>query len=244
MNLEGVHELSEADGKIAPTRSGRWYRRGPGIIVLSDAASGGLCESCGGAMEETELGPRQLSEEELASAIGGWALGKVGDYLFDRYGKPLLDRGADYVEGKLRPTPAVAQPARTGVAAAARAAASKAAANVAFQAKIPWIQTVLNSVDGTGLAADGMYGPATRAAVRTFRAYRGIPDEGVLGQRTETALTQAALNRLGARGLRENGMRDQATHRAIIGYQRSKGIAADGIVGPSTRAAMIADLAY
>jgi peptidoglycan hydrolase-like protein with peptidoglycan-binding domain len=138
----------------------------------------------------------------------------------------------------------VVQPALSGVAAAARAAAAKTAANVAFQAKIPWIQTVLNSVDGTGLAVDGMYGSGTRAAVQAFRARRGIPDEGVLGQRTETALIQATLNRLGASGVRENGVRDQATNRAIIAYQRSKGIAADGIVGPSTRAAMMADLAY
>src|SRR5262249_3032768 len=134
MNYERMYELNEARNELVPVRSGRWYRRGPGIIVLSDAMSGGLCERCRSAVD-TEFGQPERSEEEL-----GWVLGKVGDYLFDRYGKPLLDRGADYVEGKLRPTSPVAQPALTGVATAARAAAAKVAANVAFQAKIPWMQ--------------------------------------------------------------------------------------------------------
>lgn len=208
------------------------------------------------AAEVEEFEPTEVTEEEaqalaaLAAGAGTWAAGKVGDYLFDRYAKPQLDKAADKVESWFAPDPpAVLKPGLEPVkrladraADAARQAAAGAAANAAFQVKIPWMQAVLNGVENAGLALDGLYGLQTRAAVQRFRTKRGIPNEGVLGPRTETALIQAALNRLVGSGLVESGIRGPDTEAAIRKYQSARSLGADGVVGPATRAAMMQDL--
>jgi peptidoglycan hydrolase-like protein with peptidoglycan-binding domain len=191
--------------------------------------------------------------------------GGVRDASIWLFGDDRLSRLGDQPVGRANPTPVMDSAvmptvARTGIAAQAgrviadvqaqqaramaeeRARKARLAAQAAFQAKLPWVQTVLNKVERAGLAVDGFWGPRTRAAIQGFRARRGLPDEGVLGARTEAALVQAALRRLGARQVVETGVMDVATRTAISKFQGANGLARDGVVGPATRSAMIAAL--
>jgi peptidoglycan hydrolase-like protein with peptidoglycan-binding domain len=44
---------------------------------------------------------------------------------------------------------------------------------------------------GAGLSIDGVFGPATRAAVVAFQAQSGLRPDGVVGPRTKAALELA-----------------------------------------------------
>ena len=56
---------------------------------------------------------------------------------------------------------------------------------------IRWVQDSLNKILGLRLAADGIMGPATRSAVRSFQQKQGLAADGVVGPQTETALKTA-----------------------------------------------------
>lgn len=62
-------------------------------------------------------------------------------------------------------------------------------------ADVRWIQSSLNTVLGWRLDVDGIAGPATRSAVRSFQAREGLVPDGVVGP-----LTRAALERAQQRG--------------------------------------------
>jgi hypothetical protein len=53
---------------------------------------------------------------------------------------------------------------------------------------IRWVQQALNRIMGLRLAADGVMGPATRSAIRSFQSQAGLTADGVVGPRTEAAL--------------------------------------------------------
>ena len=53
---------------------------------------------------------------------------------------------------------------------------------------IRWVQRSLNEVMGLRLPMDGVAGPATRGAVRSFQARVGLPASGIAGTDTEDAL--------------------------------------------------------
>ena len=59
------------------------------------------------------------------------------------------------------------------------------------QAYVRWVQRSLNQILGSQLAVDGIMGPKTRGAVRTFQAQRGLAVDGVVGPKTEAALVAA-----------------------------------------------------
>ena len=50
------------------------------------------------------------------------------------------------------------------------------------------LQALLNVVSGAGLAEDGIFGPLTDAAVRTFQDAAHLDDDGIVGRLTWTAL--------------------------------------------------------
>jgi outer membrane protein OmpA-like peptidoglycan-associated protein len=54
-----------------------------------------------------------------------------------------------------------------------------------------WVQDALNRVLGLQLTVDGVAGPATRSAIRTFQQRQGLAVDGVVGPATEAALRAA-----------------------------------------------------
>ncbi|HIK53882.1 MAG TPA: peptidoglycan-binding protein [Synechococcales cyanobacterium M55_K2018_004] len=98
-----------------------------------------------------------------------------------------------------------------------------------------------------GLVADGMVGPATRAALerssRPSAATGSTPaSDGLLRQGDSGELVTALQQRLRTLGYYNGGIDGifgPQTEAAVIAFQRSQGINADGIVGRSTAAALL-----
>lgn len=55
---------------------------------------------------------------------------------------------------------------------------------------VRWLQNALNHVLGIRLASDGIAGPATRSAVRSFQERYGLPVDGIAGPQTRARLAQ------------------------------------------------------
>jgi peptidoglycan hydrolase-like protein with peptidoglycan-binding domain len=56
---------------------------------------------------------------------------------------------------------------------------------------VKWVQDSLNKVMGLRLAVDGIIGPMTRSAIRSFQQKKGLAVDGIAGPQTETALKAA-----------------------------------------------------
>jgi peptidoglycan hydrolase-like protein with peptidoglycan-binding domain len=59
---------------------------------------------------------------------------------------------------------------------------------------VRWIQESLNSVMGLRLAVDGIIGPLTRSATRSFQQKAGLVADGIVGPKTESALIAAGAS--------------------------------------------------
>ncbi|MBA3468389.1 MAG: penicillin-insensitive murein endopeptidase [Herpetosiphonaceae bacterium] len=105
------------------------------------------------------------------------------------------------------------------------------------------IQYLLN------IGADGVFGPGTEAAVKSFQASKGLGADGIVGPATWGALVatvrrgdsgnavkalQAELNAKRNAGLTVDGAFGPGTETAVKSFQSHAGLSADGIVGPTT----------
>jgi hypothetical protein len=54
-----------------------------------------------------------------------------------------------------------------------------------------WVQRALNSALGLRLAVDGILGPSTRSAIRTFQQRQGLGVDGIVGPATEERLRRS-----------------------------------------------------
>ena len=115
-------------------------------------------------------------------------------------------------------------------------------------------QHLLNAA-GARLDADGIYGPGTVAAVKSFQTARNLKADGVVGPKTWGALVislkegakgpavtalQYQLNAFGAR-LRTDGVFGPDTAAAVRSFQSAKGLQRDGVAGPRTWSALLTD---
>ncbi|HET8593451.1 MAG TPA: peptidoglycan-binding protein [Solirubrobacterales bacterium] len=132
----------------------------------------------------------------------------------------------------------------------------------AGSAHIAALQVAMNALGLYPHPVDGISGPWTQGAVRTFQAQHGLAVDGIPGPQTRAVLGWRGKPLLGARPMR-NGKRgwDVAalqfllnnrgfgpgdfdggfgpnTESAVRRYQAAAGLAADGIAGPSTLAAL------
>jgi cell wall-associated NlpC family hydrolase len=103
-----------------------------------------------------------------------------------------------------------------------------------------------------GIAADGIFGPKTRAAVRGFQRSHGLVVDGIVGPQTRAALARAASGGGGTKmfrapwvapvqralGISADGVFGPQTRRAVLAFQARKGLVVDGIVGPQTLRAL------
>jgi peptidoglycan hydrolase-like protein with peptidoglycan-binding domain len=135
-------------------------------------------------------------------------------------------------------------PAATGVATA-----DSSPATVHVQgASVASVQRAL------GIAADGIWGPETRRAVRSYQRAHGLMVDGIVGPQTLASLglasgatTATAASAGGAAtvsavqsklGISADGVFGPQTGAAVKHFQAAHGLTVDGIVGPATAQAL------
>ncbi len=106
---------------------------------------------------------------------------------------------------------------------------------------------------GQSLSVDGIFGPRTEAAVRTFQQTHHLVVDGVVGNSTWVALlitvrnggrgdaVRAAQSQLVHHGasLQVDGAFGPRTEQAVRSFQQRHGLAVDGIVGVDTWFALV-----
>jgi peptidoglycan hydrolase-like protein with peptidoglycan-binding domain len=82
---------------------------------------------------------------------------------------------------------------------------------------------------GHNLAVDGMFGPATEAAVKAFQASKGMTADGIMNPQTWSVLIIQVKK--GSHGDTVRGVQEEFQFRA---GEPGKGLKVDGIFGPQT----------
>ncbi|MFJ3306755.1 TIGR03767 family metallophosphoesterase [Streptomyces sp. NPDC086549] len=119
--------------------------------------------------------------------------------------------------------------------------------------RVRTLQYLLNA-RGTALTVDGVFGPATASALRSFQTRIALPADGIATAPTWQALvvtvqqgstgqavsaTQSRLRAYGA-ALTVDGIFGSLTASALRSFQTSRGLTADGVVASSTWQALLA----
>ena len=136
-------------------------------------------------------------------------------------------------------------PAATGVATADNS--SQPAVSHVHGASLASVQRAL------GIAADGIWGPETEHAVRSYQAAHGLAVDGIVGPQTLGSLglataTAASASSTGSAatvsavqsklGISADGVFGPQTAAAVKHFQAAHGLTVDGVVGPATAQAL------
>jgi peptidoglycan hydrolase-like protein with peptidoglycan-binding domain len=94
-----------------------------------------------------------------------------------------------------------------------------------------------------GIGADGVFGPQTARALRSWQRSHGLTADGIAGPQTRSALGMGSgpvLKRKGGGGHRGHAATRSVAARGggVSALQRALGIGADGVFGPQTEAAV------
>jgi peptidoglycan hydrolase-like protein with peptidoglycan-binding domain len=90
------------------------------------------------------------------------------------------------------------------------------------------LQYMLNA-HGARITVDGVFGPATEAAVRAYQRTHGLVADGVVGNATWSSVIVTVKR--GSTGPAVRALQDQINHRNLQG---SNYLAVDGVFGPRT----------
>ena len=98
---------------------------------------------------------------------------------------------------------------------------------------VRYLQTTLNNVYKCNLLVDGIYGKATKSAVKKYYLKIGCRGDHVVW------LQKALINR--GHRVEADGSFGSKTKAAVIAYQKSRGLSADGYAGVDTHRAIVND---
>lgn len=98
---------------------------------------------------------------------------------------------------------------------------------------VRYLQTTLNNVYKCNLLVDGIYGKATKSAVKKYYLKIGCKGDHVVW------LQKALINR--GHRVEVDGSFGSKTKAAVIAYQKSRGLSADGYAGVDTHRAIVND---
>jgi peptidoglycan hydrolase-like protein with peptidoglycan-binding domain len=102
--------------------------------------------------------------------------------------------------------------------------------------QLQWDLAGLGYLSWSGI--DGIYGPVTTAAVRSFQSDAGITVDGIAGPQTDGALSTVIKEVQAKVGATQDGFYGPQTKADVEKYQRAHGLSVDGQAGPSTRRVM------
>ena len=111
---------------------------------------------------------------------------------------------------------------------------------------------------GHNLTVDGMFGPATEAAVKAFQTSKGMAADGIMSPQTwSTLIIQVKKGSSGdavrgvqeefqfragepGKGLKVDGIFGPKTNQNVVAFQKFYGLTVDGITGPQTWGTLLA----
>jgi hypothetical protein len=102
--------------------------------------------------------------------------------------------------------------------------------------QVQWDLAGLGYLSWSGI--DGINGPVTTAAVRSFQSDAGITVDGIAGPQTDGVLSTVVKDVQAKVGATRDGLFGPQTKADVEKYQRAHGLSVDGQAGPNTRRVM------